>query len=48
MSADVEPSVDGRTARRDRNREAVLDAAIELFAEGVLSPSATQVAQAKP
>ena len=45
MSADLEPSVDGRTARRDRNREAVLDAAIELFAEGELTPSATQVAE---
>jgi AcrR family transcriptional regulator len=36
--------VDGRTARRDRNREAVLDAALELFGEGVLTPSATEVA----
>lgn len=44
MSAPAEPGVDGRTARRDRNREAVLDAAIELFAEGELTPSATQVA----
>lgn len=37
--------VDGRTARRDRNREAVLDAALELFGEGVLTPSATEVAE---
>lgn len=37
--------VDGRTARRDRNREAVLDAALELFAEGILTPSATAVAE---
>jgi AcrR family transcriptional regulator len=44
MSASTEPTVDGRTARRDRNREAVLDAAIELFAEGELTPSATDVA----
>lgn len=36
---------DGRTARRDRNREAVLDAAIELFGEGDLTPSATSVAE---
>jgi AcrR family transcriptional regulator len=42
----TDPSpVDGRTARRDRNREAVLDAALELFAEGVLTPSATEVAE---
>lgn len=37
--------VDGRTARRDRNRLAVLDAVLELFAEGDLSPSPEAVAQ---
>lgn len=37
--------VDGRTARRDRNRTAVLDAVLELFSEDNLSPSAEQVAQ---
>lgn len=41
----VEPQVDGRSARRDRNRDAVLDAVLELFAEGNLAPSADQVAQ---
>ena len=35
---------DGRLARRDRNRIAVLDAAIELFAEGVLDPTPDDVA----
>ena len=35
---------DGRLARRDRNRLAVLDAAIELFAEGVLDPTPDDVA----
>jgi AcrR family transcriptional regulator len=35
---------DGRTARRDRNRDLVLDAVIELFAEGQLTPSAADVA----
>lgn len=45
MGAAADPSVDGRTARRDRNREAVLDAALELFGEGVLTPNATQVAE---
>lgn len=39
----VEP--DGRTARRDRNRDAVLDAVLDLFAEDALAPSATQVAE---
>lgn len=35
---------DGRLARRDRNRLAVLDAVIELFAEGVLDPTPDDVA----
>lgn len=37
-------SADGRLARRDRNRLAVLDAVIELFAEGVLDPTPDDVA----
>jgi AcrR family transcriptional regulator len=37
-------SGDGRLARRDRNRLAVLDAVIELFAEGVLDPTPDDVA----
>ena len=36
---------DGRTARRDRNRLLVLDAALELFAAGDLNPSPEAVAQ---
>lgn len=40
-----EAQVDGRTARRDRNRDDVLDAAISLFAEGDLEPSAAAVAE---
>jgi AcrR family transcriptional regulator len=36
---------DGRTARRDRNRDAVLDAVLELFAQDALAPSAAQVAE---
>ena len=40
----LEP-VDGRTARRDRNRLAVLDAVLQLFAEGNLFPSAEDVAR---
>lgn len=39
------PAVDGRTARRDRNRDAVLDAVIELFGEGLLLPAAVEVAE---
>lgn len=37
--------IDGRTARRDRNRRAVLDAVLDLFAAGDLSPSPEAVAQ---
>jgi TetR/AcrR family transcriptional regulator, regulator of autoinduction and epiphytic fitness len=37
--------VDGRTARRDRNKLAVLDAVLELFAAGDLSPSPEAVAR---
>lgn len=41
----VEPTrTDGRTARRDRNRDAVLDAVLELFGEDAASPSPDQVA----
>ncbi len=37
-------SVDGRTARRHRNRDLVLDAAIDLFGEGHAPPTPAQVA----
>jgi AcrR family transcriptional regulator len=39
VSDPTPPSVDGRTAIRDRNREAVIDAVLALFVEGVISPS---------
>src|SRR5260370_8935631 len=35
---------DGRTARRDRNRLAVLDAVLELFSEGDLTPPPEAIA----
>jgi AcrR family transcriptional regulator len=38
-------NVDGRTARRDRNRDIVLDAALELFVEGQLEPNVMLVAE---
>ncbi|HEU5084181.1 MAG TPA: TetR/AcrR family transcriptional regulator [Acidimicrobiales bacterium] len=41
---DTERRVDGRTARRDRNRLAVLDAVLELFSEGNLDPGVHEVA----
>lgn len=40
----VTPRVDGRTARRDRNSDAVLDAVHELFVEGQLVPTVEDVA----
>jgi AcrR family transcriptional regulator len=43
MARSVTP--DGRTARRDRNRDAVLDAVLDLFAEDALAPTAQQVAE---
>lgn len=41
----VGESEDGRTARRDRNRDAVLDAVLDLFDEDRLSPTAREVAE---
>ena len=37
--------VDGRSTRRDRNRDVVLDAALALFAEGHVEPNAILVAE---
>jgi AcrR family transcriptional regulator len=42
---DADDAVDGRTARRVRNRDAVLDAVLDLFAEGTLEPGAAAVAE---
>ncbi|MGZ0220529.1 MAG: TetR/AcrR family transcriptional regulator [Acidimicrobiales bacterium] len=39
------PPADGRRARRDRNRESVVDALLELYGEGHLRPSLDLVAQ---
>jgi AcrR family transcriptional regulator len=41
--SDVE--VDGRRLRREQNRDAVLDAMVELFEEGNLTPTTGEVAQ---
>jgi AcrR family transcriptional regulator len=38
-------AVDGRTARRDRNRDLVLDAVIQLFTEDQFAPNAAAVAE---
>lgn len=37
-------SVDGRRARRDRNRETVVDALLELYREGEMAPTMARVA----
>jgi TetR/AcrR family transcriptional regulator of autoinduction and epiphytic fitness len=42
--ADSGGGPDGRSARRDRNRLAVIDSAVELFSEGNLRPTATEIA----
>lgn len=39
------PALDGRTARRERNRDLVLDTVLELFAEGSLEPGTAEVAE---
>lgn len=39
------PSVDGRRARRDRNRETVVDALLDLYREGEMAPSVARVAE---
>ncbi|MCB1003010.1 MAG: TetR/AcrR family transcriptional regulator [Acidimicrobiales bacterium] len=44
-AAAEEPAIDGRRARRDRNRDAVLDAVIELFTEGHVGLVAADVAE---
>jgi AcrR family transcriptional regulator len=41
----IATELDGRRARRDRNREAVVDALLELFREGDLNPSVAVVAE---
>lgn len=40
----AETEGDGRTARRERNREAVVQALLGLYRDGVLSPSADEIA----
>ena len=40
----VTPLADGRNQRRDRNREAVVTALLELYREGRLGPSADEIA----
>jgi AcrR family transcriptional regulator len=44
VSSTAPARVDGRTARRDRNSEAALDAVRELFVEGNFTPTAEAVA----
>jgi AcrR family transcriptional regulator len=44
-TTEADSRVDGRTARRDRNRLAVLDAVLELFEEGNLNPGVHDVAE---
>ena len=43
--ADADADVDGRRLRRERNREAVVEALLELFQHGELQPSANLIAE---
>jgi AcrR family transcriptional regulator len=43
--ADDEGEPDGRRLRRARNRDAVVDALLDLFREGVLNPSTDEIAE---
>src|ERR1700760_3827228 len=43
--AETPTDLDGRRARRGRNRETVVDALLELFREGDLNPSVATVAE---
>lgn len=45
MSPDRVISVDGRRARRDQNRDRVVDALLDLYREGNLQPSVAAVAE---
>jgi AcrR family transcriptional regulator len=42
---DIALEVDGRRLRREQNREAVIDALIDLFGEGVYQPGSAQIAE---
>jgi TetR/AcrR family transcriptional regulator of autoinduction and epiphytic fitness len=45
MSPDASPSVDGRRARRERSRAAVIDSVFALVTDGKVPPSIEQVAE---
>lgn len=45
MTTPVEPKVDGRRARRERSREAVVEALLDLIREGRGVPSARDIAE---
>src|SRR3954467_7083479 len=45
MPTDTAVEVDGRKRRRHQNREAVIDALIELFEEGSYTPSSGEIAE---
>ena len=44
-SAPVSEKIDGRRAGRERNRDAVVDALLDLYREGNISPGAEEVAE---
>ncbi len=42
---DAPVNEDGRRLRRDRNRDAVVDAMLELYRDGILAPSSDEIAE---
>ena len=45
IDTELEPEVDGRRLRREQNRDAVLAAMVELFAEGTFDPGVAEIAR---
>lgn len=45
LAAQPRPRVDGRRAWRERNRNAVVDALLDLYSEGIINPGAQEVAE---
>ena len=45
MNAEMLPTIDGRRARRDQNRDRVVDALLEIYRDGNLQPAVAEVAE---
>jgi AcrR family transcriptional regulator len=45
MTTDIDEEVDGRRLRREQNRDAALEALVQLFREGIYQPSTNEIAE---